>query len=64
MRERAADLAALLRDENTYVYVCGLKGMEEGVLDALRDIGVSEGFDWSALHAAMKRDGRLHFETY
>jgi benzoyl-CoA 2,3-dioxygenase component A len=64
MRERAADLAALLRDDNTYVYVCGLKGMEEGVLEALRDIGASEGIDWPALHVQMKRDGRLHFETY
>jgi len=64
MRERAADVAALLRDANTCLYVCGLKGMEQGVLEALSEIGQSQGLDWPALHETMKREGRLHFETY
>jgi benzoyl-CoA 2,3-dioxygenase component A len=64
MRERASDVASLMRDENTYVYVCGLKGMEAGVLDALRDICAAEGVDWTPLHAHMKQTGRIHFETY
>jgi benzoyl-CoA 2,3-dioxygenase component A len=64
MRERAADVASLLRDDDTYIYVCGLKGMEAGVLEALRDICVEQSIDWATLHSRMKRDGRLHFETY
>ena len=64
MRERAADLGALLRDPNTYVYVCGLKSMEEGVLLALRDVAARTGIAWDALGAALKREGRLHLETY
>ena len=64
LRERADDVGALLNDGNTYLYVCGLKGMEAGVLDALRDICAAKAIDWPALHAQMKRDGRLHFETY
>ena len=64
MRARAGDVAALLRDGNTYVYVCGLKGMEAGVLDALRDTAAESGIDWPDLHARMKREGRLHLETY
>jgi benzoyl-CoA oxygenase/reductase BoxA protein len=64
MRERAADVAVLLKDANTYIYVCGLKGMEAGVLDALRDTAISNGIDWDALHAELKRAGRLHLETY
>lgn len=64
MRERAADVGSLLRDDNTYVYVCGLKGMESGVLDALRDVCAAECIDWPRLHAAMKQTGRIHFETY
>ena len=64
MRERADDVAALLKDDNTYVYVCGLKGMEAGVLEAIRDISAEKGIDWPALHMEMKRAGRLHFETY
>jgi len=64
LRERASEIAALLRRPNSYLYVCGLKGMEAGVLDALRDISIANGLDWPALHAELKRGGRLHLETY
>jgi len=64
MRERAADLAPLLADDNAYFYVCGLKAMEEGVVLALRDVAVQAGLDWDIVGAAVKREGRLHLETY
>jgi benzoyl-CoA 2,3-epoxidase subunit A len=64
MRERAADLAALLADADSYFYVCGLKSMEEGVSLALRDIAEQAGLRWETLGASLKREGRLHFETY
>jgi benzoyl-CoA 2,3-dioxygenase component A len=64
MRERAADLALHLADPNTYFYVCGLKSMEEGVVLALRDIAQQAGLDWQGVGGALKRDGRLHLETY
>ena len=64
MRERAADLAPLLADPNAYFYVCGLKAMEEGVVLALHDIAAQQGLDWPTLAASLKREGRLHLETY
>jgi len=64
MRERAADLAPLIADANAYFYVCGLKAMEEGVVLALRDVAVQAGLDWETLGPSLKRDGRLHLETY
>ena len=64
MRERAADVGPLLNDPNTCFYVCGLKSMEEGVLLALHDIAQQSGFAWDAVGAALKREGRLHLETY
>lgn len=64
MRDRAADLAALLQDPNAYFFVCGLKAMEEGVVLALRDIATGAGLDWDAVGAALKQQGRLHLETY
>ncbi len=64
MRERAADIAALLKDANTCFYVCGLKSMEEGVVMALRDIVQGAGMDWEAVAADLKKQGRLHLETY
>jgi benzoyl-CoA 2,3-dioxygenase component A len=64
MRDRAADLAKLLADPNAYFYVCGLKAMEEGVLLALRDVAEQAGLVWDAVGAVLKREGRLHLETY
>lgn len=64
MRERAPDLVELLRDPNTYFYVCGLKSMETGVLLALRDVAQGAGLSWETLAASLKREGRLHLETY
>jgi len=64
MRERAADVAALLADADTCIYVCGLKGMEQGVLDALADVASGHGLEWSVTWRRLKAEGRLHFETY
>ena len=64
MRERAADMGALLKDTNTCFYVCGLKSMEEGVVLALRDVAQQAGLQWDDIGTALKREGRLHLETY
>lgn len=64
MRERAADLAPLLTDPDACFYVCGLKAMEEGVVLALREVAAGAGLDWAQLGARLKREGRLHLETY
>jgi benzoyl-CoA 2,3-dioxygenase component A len=64
MRERAADLAPLLTDPHTCFYVCGLKAMEEGVVLALKDIATGAGLNWDEVGAELKRQGRLHLETY
>ena len=64
MRERAADLAPLLADPDSYFYVCGLRAMEDGVVLTLRDIAQESGLDWDRIGPTLKRDGRLHLETY
>jgi benzoyl-CoA 2,3-dioxygenase component A len=64
MRERAADLGALLADANAHFYVCGLQAMEEGVVLALKDIAHQAGLAWEPVAAALRREGRLHLETY
>jgi benzoyl-CoA 2,3-epoxidase subunit A len=64
MRERAVDLVELLQDPDTCIYVCGLKSMEEGVVMALRDVAREGGLAWETLGPALKREGRLHLETY
>jgi benzoyl-CoA 2,3-dioxygenase component A len=38
--------------------------MEEGVVLALRDVAKEAGLDWDTVGTALKREGRLHLETY
>ena len=64
MRDAATQLAGLLQDPQTHFYVCGLKSMEEGVLQALQDIAVGAGLDWASIAAGLKQEGRLQLETY
>jgi benzoyl-CoA oxygenase/reductase BoxA protein len=64
LRDRAVDVAAMLKDDETYIYVCGLKGMEDGVLQALTDIANESGQPWEPLWRRLRDMGRLHFETY
>jgi len=64
MRERARDLSKLIPQANTYIYVCGLKDMEHGVMDALKDIINQAGLSWDSIASSLKAEGRLHLETY
>ncbi|MDP2825062.1 MAG: benzoyl-CoA 2,3-epoxidase subunit BoxA [Sulfuritalea sp.] len=64
IRARADEVVRLLRDENTYLYLCGLKSMEKGVDEAFADICDRHGLDWKALQADLLLHGRYHVETY
>lgn len=64
MKARADQVAPLLKDEETFIYVCGLKGMEEGVEEALASIAATANIDWSRLRTEMIGNGRYHVETY
>ncbi len=59
-----ADLGELLRSPDTYIYVCGLKAMEEGVESTLQAIADSVDLDWQQTSSAMREEGRYHVETY
>ncbi len=64
LRERGDDVATLLGSKDTYIYICGLKGMESGVDEALADIARTHGMEWKDLRAEMEGEGRFHVETY
>lgn len=64
MRRCSDSIADLLQDENTYIYVCGLKGMEEGVESALNDIASEHDIEWPRIREDMLNNGRYHVETY
>lgn len=54
----------LLTDPRTHVYICGLRGMEQGVELAFRSIAESRGLPWETLRDALRDEGRYHVETY
>ncbi len=64
MHKKGEAVAELLREAKTHLYVCGLKGMESGVTEALQDLCRNAGLDWSSLSTAMREEGRYHVETY
>ena len=64
LREQMASVARLLSDPATHIYVCGLKGMEQGVIDALQATAEAQGLAWDSLWSRLKSEGRLPFETY
>lgn len=64
IRKRGDDVLRHLLDEECFVYVCGLKDMEEGVTEAFRDICRAHGHDWDALLPRLRAQGRYHLETY
>ena len=41
IRAQAAKVARLLADDDTFLYLCGHKRMEAGVLEALSDVAAS-----------------------
>lgn len=64
MRVCASEVSSLLQDERTHIYICGLKGMETGVDEALADICRADELDWANLKPALRTTGRYHVETY
>lgn len=64
LRARHEDVAKMLADDNCYIYLCGLKGMESGVLEAFHAICVDHGLDWQVLETKLHKKTRLHIETY
>lgn len=64
MRRQEHTIADLVRSSETHIYVCGLKGMEQGVEAALDDICRASELRWHELREAMRAEGRYHVETY
>jgi len=62
MITEAATVAEMIADPKTHIYVCGLRGMEEGVERAFAEIVGAEA--WVSQRDAMRDQGRYHVETY
>jgi ferredoxin--NADP+ reductase len=62
--EYADELWELMQKPNTHTYMCGLKGMEDGIDEALSKAAAKKGVNWDEFRKQMKRDHRWHVETY
>lgn len=62
--EHADEIFAMIEDSKTHVYMCGLKGMEPGIDEAMTTAAAAKGLDWSELRPALKKAERWHVETY
>ncbi len=62
--ESANELFNMIEDEKTHIYLCGLKGMEPGIDEAMTKAAAEKGLNWSELRPQLKKAGRWHVETY
>ena len=62
--EHADEIFAMIEDPKTHVYMCGLRGMEPGIDEAMTAAAAAKGLDWSELRPQLKKAERWHVETY
>lgn len=62
--EHADRLWELMQNPKTHTYICGLKGMEDGIDEALSAAASKHGVNWDDYRKQMKKEHRWHVETY
>ena len=62
--ENAEEIFAWIENPKTHVYMCGLRGMEPGIDEAMGVAAAAKGLDWSELRPQLKKADRWHVETY
>ena len=62
--EHADKLWELMQNPKTHTYICGLKGMEGGIDEALSAAAAKHDVNWDDYRKAMKKEHRWHVETY
>jgi len=60
--EHAGEIWNMVKQEKTHVYICGLKGMEDGIDAAMSAAAEKEGIVWKDYQRSIKE--RWHVETY
>ncbi|MEL6928793.1 MAG: ferredoxin-NADP reductase [Cyanobacteria bacterium J06600_6] len=62
--EHADELWELVQNPKTHTYICGLKGMEGGIDEAMSAAAAKHDVNWDDYRKAMKKEHRWHVETY
>ncbi|KAK2984510.1 hypothetical protein RJ640_016896 [Escallonia rubra] len=64
MAQYAEELWELLKKDNTFIYMCGLKGMEKGIDDIMVSLAAKDGIDWIEYKRTLKKAGQWNVEVY
>ncbi|RZC44878.1 hypothetical protein C5167_037832 [Papaver somniferum] len=64
MAQYAEELWELLKKDNTFVYMCGLKGMEKGIDDIMVSLAAKDGIDWLEYKRTLKKAEQWNVEVY
>jgi len=64
MAEYTEELWNLMQDSKTHIYMCGLKGMEQGMEECFSEIASKNNLVWKDFAKQMKKDHRYHVEVY
>ena len=62
--EHAEEIFSWIENPKTHVYMCGLKGMEPGIDEAMTTAAAAKGLNWAELRPQLKKAERWHVETY
>jgi ferredoxin--NADP+ reductase len=62
--ENADEIFAWIENPKTHVYMCGLRGMEPGIDEAMTTAAAAKGLNWAELRPQLKKAERWHVETY
>ncbi|MFN5118613.1 MAG: phycobilisome linker polypeptide [Cyanobacteriota bacterium] len=62
--ENAEEIFSWIENPKTHVYMCGLRGMEPGIDEAMTAAAAAKDLDWSTLRPQLKKAERWHVETY
>jgi ferredoxin--NADP+ reductase len=62
--EHVDRLWSMIQAGNTYTYICGLRGMEDGIDAAFSAAAAEKGITWSEYQYQLKQNDFWHVETY
>lgn len=62
--EHVGELWELLQRDNTHVFICGLRGMEDGIDAAFEAHTAPLGIQWAEYRKHLEKSHRWHVETY
>jgi len=64
MAEYGDELWDLFQKDSTYTYICGLRGMEDGINEVMSSRAEAAGTTWPVVQKSLKKTGHWHEETY